>query len=74
MLSGIVYGFACLTDNLVERIKNKVGSNAKVIGTGGNIGLIGKYCQAFNRTDKDLTLKGLNELYNRKRNRGGKDG
>ncbi len=63
MLSGIVYGFAALTDDLVIRIKKKIGKNAKVIGTGGNIGLIGKYCRQMDKIDKDLTLKGLNFIY-----------
>ncbi len=63
MLSGIVYGFAALTDDLVIRIKKKIGKNAKVIGTGGNIDLIGKYCRKIEKIDKDLTLKGLNLIY-----------
>ncbi len=63
MLSGIVYGFAALTDDLVIRIKKKIGKNAKVIGTGGNIDLIGKYCRKIDKMDKDLTLKGLNFIY-----------
>ena len=64
MLSGMVYGFAALTDDLVIRIKQKIGKEAKVIGTGGNIGLIGKYCRQMDKIDKDLTLKGLNLIYN----------
>lgn len=64
MLSGIVYGFAALTDDLVVRIKKKIGRSALVIGTGGNIGLIGKYCKQIDKIDKDLTLKGLNIIYN----------
>mgnify|MGYP001575924613 CR=1 FL=1 len=64
MLSGIVYGFAALTDDLVIRIKKKIGKNAKVIGTGGNIDLIGRYCRKIDKIDKDLTLKGLNLIYN----------
>ena len=64
MLSGIVYGFAALTDDLVIRIKKKIGKNAKVIGTGGNIDLIGRYCRKIDTIDKDLTLKGLNLIYN----------
>lgn len=63
MLSGIVYGFAALTDDLAVRIKKRIGKNAKVIGTGGNIDLIGKYCRRIDKTDKDLTLKGLNLIY-----------
>ena len=64
ILSGVVYGFAALTDDLAIRIKNKIGKSAKVIGTGGNIGLIGKYCKQIDKIDRDLTLKGLNLIYN----------
>jgi type III pantothenate kinase len=64
MLSGLVYGFAALTDDLSKRIKEKIGRRAKVIGTGGNIGLIGRYCRSIDKIDKDLTLKGLNLIYN----------
>ena len=62
MLSGIVYGFAALTDDLVLRIRNKIGSEARVIGTGGNINLISRYCRRIDKIDIDLTLKGLNLL------------
>jgi type III pantothenate kinase len=62
ILSGIVYGFACLTDSMVGKIKKKIGKNALVIGTGGNIKLIAKYCPAFDIIDPELTLKGLNLL------------
>ena len=65
ILSGIVYGFAILTDDLVIRIKNKIGKEATVIGTGGNIDLIGKYCRQMDKIDKDLTLKGLNIIFYR---------
>jgi len=63
ILSGIVYGFAALTDDLVVRIKNKIGENSKVIATGGNINLIGNYCKQLDRIDRDLTLKGLYFIY-----------
>jgi len=63
MLSGIVYGFAALTDDLVIRIKKKIGKNTKVIGTGGNINLIGTYCRKFDKIDRNLTLKGSNFLF-----------
>jgi type III pantothenate kinase len=62
MLGGIVYGFAALTDDLVNRIKKKIGEQAKVIGTGGNINLIGTYCRRFDKIDEGLTLKGLRLL------------
>ncbi len=65
MLSGIVYGFACLTDNLVERIKAKTGANTPVVATGGNIPLIRAFCKKIDKIDQDLTLKGLYLLYER---------
>ena len=60
MLSGLVYGFAALTDDLVKRIKHKIGTNARVVGTGGDIHLLAHYCRTIDFIDKDITLKGLN--------------
>lgn len=67
MLSGIVYGFAALADDLSARIKKKIGRRALVVGTGGNIGLIGKYCRSLDKIDPDLTLKGLNIIFIKKK-------
>lgn len=67
ILSGIVYGLAALTDDLISRIKNTIGSKTKVIGTGGSINLIKAYCKEINYADKDLTLKGLNAIYRQRR-------
>jgi type III pantothenate kinase len=63
ILSGIVYGYAALTDELSERIKEKIGKRALVIGTGGNINLMSRYCRSLDRIDSDLTLEGLNLVY-----------
>lgn len=63
ILSGMLYGFAALTDELTTKIKDKIGRNAKIIGTGGNINLIGNYCKNIDKIDKDLTLNGLNLIY-----------
>jgi type III pantothenate kinase len=63
MLSGIVYGFSALIDDLTDKIKDKIGRKARVIGTGGDIRLISGYCKGIDKIDKDLTLKGLNQIY-----------
>ncbi len=63
IISGIVYGFAALTDDLTRRIKKEVGRNAKVVCTGGYLNLIGSYCRCIDRMDKNLTLKGINLIY-----------
>lgn len=62
ILSGIVYGFACLTEGFIGKIKRRTGENTLVIGTGGNIKLTAKYCPAFDIIEPELTLKGLNLL------------
>ncbi|TRZ93984.1 type III pantothenate kinase [bacterium] len=62
ILSGMVYGFAVLVDNLVKKIQDEIGNDALVVVTGGDINLIKKYCYELERVDPDLTLKGLNLL------------
>ncbi|MCX5710342.1 MAG: type III pantothenate kinase [Candidatus Omnitrophica bacterium] len=63
ILSGLVYGLAASIDELSRRIKQKIGRNALVIATGGNIGLIKRYCNSISEVDPDLTLKGLRQIY-----------
>ncbi len=63
MLSGIVYGSACLSDALTQRIKQKIGKKARVIATGGNSKLIARYCRSIDRVEPDLTLRGLKLIY-----------
>ncbi len=65
MLSGIVYGFAALTQDMIRRIKDKIGRDAVVIFTGGDSALLAQYVKGINRVDADLTLKGLCLLYQR---------
>lgn len=67
MLSGIVYGFGSLTDELIMRIRRVIGRNAIAIATGGNTKLISKFCRRIDEIDTNLTLKGLNMLYSYKR-------
>jgi len=67
ILSGLIYGFAALTDGLTIKIKKNIVKNAKVVGTGGNINLIARFCKQIDKIDADLTLKGLNLIYNNKK-------
>jgi len=66
MLSGIVFGFSSLTDELITRIKKIVGKRAVSILTGGNSKLIFDYCRNLDIKDEDLTLKGIAMLKNKK--------
>lgn len=64
--SGIIYGFCCLTQGLVKKLKSKLGSNTKIIATGGAIRFFSKYCKFFDTIDEDLTIKSLNLIYSNK--------
>jgi len=63
MLSGIVYGFAAMTEQLNNKLKKILGPRTRVIATGGNAALIHRYCNNIDRLDNTLTLKGINLLY-----------
>jgi type III pantothenate kinase len=66
MLSGMVHGFAALTQEMIRRIKDKIGQDAVVILTGGDSALLAHYIKGVKRLDADLTLKGLCLFYRRK--------
>jgi len=63
ILSGIVYGFSAMTEQLNNKLKRIIGSRARVIATGGNAALIRRYCNNIDRLDNTLTLKGINLIY-----------
>ena len=63
ILSGIVFGTAALSKELVARIKQSFGKNMRVIGTGGNISLINKYSSMRMEINKNLTLIGIKLIY-----------
>ncbi|MCX5669608.1 MAG: type III pantothenate kinase [Candidatus Omnitrophica bacterium] len=63
ILSGVVFGTASLSKELVNKIKQCIGKQAVVIGTGGNIHLIKKYSTIAIQIDTNLTLKGINLIY-----------
>ncbi|MBU1125359.1 MAG: type III pantothenate kinase [Candidatus Omnitrophica bacterium] len=62
ILGGVVYGYAGLTEHLVKKLKVSIGKNAKVIGTGGEIAFLKKYCGAFDVIEPNLILRGLTLL------------
>lgn len=66
ILSGIVFGIAALSQELAKKIKKSLGKEALVIGTGGDILLIKKYSGIKIKVDRNLTLKGINFLYENK--------
>ena len=73
--SGLVLGYAGLVTTMVERFKDEIGHDAKVIGTGGLVPVIAEEARVFQEINQDLTLVGLRLIYemNRGKNSSGEN-
>lgn len=65
--SGIVFGYVGLVEGVVARMKEELGGEARVIGTGGYAGMIAGETNIIERVDPDLTLKGLRIVFDMNR-------
>jgi type III pantothenate kinase len=66
MQSGVVWGYVGLVEGLVTRIKadmGEMGSDAKVIATGGLAKLIAAHTDCMDIVDPNLPLDGLRMIY-----------
>jgi type III pantothenate kinase len=70
MQSGLYYGFTDLIDGLIDRLTSQLGAATKVIGTGGQAHMIFKSSRHIREVDEDITLTGLNIIWQRVRGRG----
>lgn len=62
--SGVIYGAAGQVKYMIDRIKRETGLlNAKIIATGGLSNIIYDVEPLFNYIDRELSLKGLYEIY-----------
>jgi type III pantothenate kinase len=61
--SGLILGYSELIKGMIQRFKQELGADAKVIATGGLADIISKEIALFEIIDPDLTLKGLQILY-----------
>jgi len=57
--SGILYGFAGLTDSLVKKLSSDMETTPLVIATGGLASLIVPLCSTVDRLEPYLTIEGL---------------
>lgn len=65
MRSGIMYGAAAMLDGLLDRMEAELGTQAKVIATGGMARFVIPLCKREIIYDRHLLLDGLQLLYNR---------
>jgi len=65
MQSGLFYGYVSLVDGIITRMKQELGANARVIGTGGQAPMISQETKLIETVDSNLTLDGLQLLASR---------
>ena len=63
MQSGIVFGYVGLIEGIVRRMKEEIGGEPKVIGTGGYAELIARETDVIDTVNTDLTLEGLRIIH-----------
>ena len=63
MQSGIFWGYISLIEGLVFRIRKEYENEMPVIATGGLSPLFSRSTDVIEKTDKELTLKGLYTIY-----------
>lgn len=59
MKSGIIFGYAGLVDGIVFRMKKEMGTDPKVIATGGLAVLLSNVSETIEQVEPHLTLNGL---------------
>lgn len=64
--SGVIYGFAGQVDGIVEKLREEIGKDARVIATGGLAVLIASESRTIEKVDPLLTLNGLRLIYERR--------
>lgn len=57
--SGIIFGYAGLVDGVVARMRREMGTDPKIVATGGLAELIAGVTDSIDTVNRDLTLEGL---------------
>ena len=65
--SGLLYGYAGVVDSMVERIRGELGSEARVVATGGLAHRVASESTAIERVEPFLTLQGLRSIFEKNR-------
>lgn len=63
--SGLYYGNIALVDGVLKKMVEELGSETRIIATGGLAPLISRGSQLIERVDADITLEGLRIIHDR---------
>jgi len=69
MQSGIFWGYVSMVEGLVRRIRDEYGEALPVVATGGLAPLFAESTGVIGEIDRDMTIRGLEEIYARNRDR-----
>lgn len=67
MQSGIFWGYVGMIEGMVVRIREEYGEAMTVVATGGLASLFADETDAIQHVDRDLTIRGLREVFKRNR-------
>jgi type III pantothenate kinase len=65
MQAGLYYGYVALVDGILDRMKQKLGDETRVVATGGQAALVVRGSRHRVELDEFLTLRGLRILWQR---------
>jgi len=61
--SGVFYGYLGLTEGILKRMRAELGTDPKIVATGGFAGLIAENSDSIEILDENLMLDGLRLIY-----------
>jgi type III pantothenate kinase len=65
--AGLFYGFIGLVDGIIERMMAALGTEVKVVATGGQAHLLARGSRFLKQVDENLTLDGLRLIWERRK-------